>query len=86
MNKAKIKKIFYALRQVHPVNSVKVEECYGLKERGEGYDVFLTVFYDDNYNNFRVGFFSSEKGQRTYDTLTKMAIEQLKQIANEKAR
>ena len=69
-------KLIEFVGQMRSINDVKNKSIVG-------YHVSLTVFYDDA--NFTVSIYEWDNTPKNYATLTEMAIEKLKQIANEKA-
>ena len=92
MNKEAVSKAFNALDKIAPGVVKIIEFKEQLRSANDlnnmsiiGYHVDLTVFYKDT--NFTVSVYAWDDDlTQDYDTLTKMAIEKLKQIANEKAR
>jgi len=86
MNKAVVTKAFKKLNSVMPVEYIEFRDGYrgGANEEINGYNVSLVVFYATG--NFSVEIYEWDNTPKNYDTLTKMAIEKLKHIANEKSR
>lgn len=92
MNKAEVTKAFEAFEAIAPglVKTIdfneEIRSANDLRNQSIiGYHLRLTVFYDDT--NFSVYAHEWDDDiSQDYETLTKMAIEKLKQIANEKTR
>ena len=86
MNKAAVTKAFKKLNGITKIECIDFREAYrgGANEEINGYHVSLTVFYAKT--NFSVDLYTWDNTPKNYATLTEMAIEKLKQIANEKAR
>ena len=92
MIKAEATKAFEAFESIAPglVKSIDFNEAIrsanDLRNQSIiGYHLRLTVFYDDT--NFSVYAYEWDDDiSQDYETLTKMAVEKLKQIANEKTR
>ena len=86
MNKETVAKAFKKLNSISPVEYIEFREGYrgGANAEINGYHVSLLVFHSDG--NFSVEIYAWDESSKNYDILTQMAIEGLKQIANEKTR